>query len=202
MRFEQARGNPADHDAPLRLAYLTYRGKPHVGGQGVYTRHLTKALVDLGHHVEVLRRPALPGARRAGAAGEAAEPRHLQRPLPGPVPGVLGAEVLGRSRRGAQFSTGTFSEPLAFSLRALRELQRRQGEFDLVHDNQSLGYGLLRIEQLLPTIVTLHHPISKDRELEMAHAPSAAQAPAGRPLVLVRQDAGAASPARCRASWW
>ncbi|HZX53611.1 MAG TPA: glycosyltransferase, partial [Ilumatobacteraceae bacterium] len=40
-------------DAPLSIAYLTYRGKPHVGGQGVYTRHLTKALVDLGHTVEV-----------------------------------------------------------------------------------------------------------------------------------------------------
>ncbi|HVE18692.1 MAG TPA: glycosyltransferase, partial [Ilumatobacteraceae bacterium] len=40
-------------DAPLSIAYLTYRGKPHVGGQGVYTRHLTKALVDLGHAVEV-----------------------------------------------------------------------------------------------------------------------------------------------------
>jgi len=42
-----------DFDRPLRIAYLTYRGKPHVGGQGVYTRHLTKALVDLGHSVEV-----------------------------------------------------------------------------------------------------------------------------------------------------
>src|SRR5437868_5984166 len=41
-------------DEPLRIAFLAYRGKPHVGGQGVYTRHLTKALVDLGHHVEVL----------------------------------------------------------------------------------------------------------------------------------------------------
>ena len=40
-------------DDPLRIAYLSYRGKPHVGGQGVYTRHLTKALVDLGHTVEV-----------------------------------------------------------------------------------------------------------------------------------------------------
>ena len=39
---------------PLSIAYLTYRGKPHVGGQGVYTRHLTKALADLGHHVVVL----------------------------------------------------------------------------------------------------------------------------------------------------
>ena len=43
----------SDPSGPLRIAYLTYRGKPHVGGQGVYTRHLTKALVDLGHHVEV-----------------------------------------------------------------------------------------------------------------------------------------------------
>src|SRR6188472_4784246 len=41
-------------DEPLSIAYLTYRGKPHVGGQGVYTRHLAKALTDLGHHVEVL----------------------------------------------------------------------------------------------------------------------------------------------------
>src|SRR6186997_943119 len=53
MRFEQVGGRLTDPDTPLRLAYLTYRGKPHVGGQGVYTRHLTKALVDLGHSVEV-----------------------------------------------------------------------------------------------------------------------------------------------------
>ena len=45
---------PLRPDEALRIAYLSYRGKPHVGGQGVYTRHLTKALVDLGHHVEVL----------------------------------------------------------------------------------------------------------------------------------------------------
>ncbi|MFM1776832.1 MAG: hypothetical protein RLZZ260_399, partial [Actinomycetota bacterium] len=44
---------PFDVNGPIRIAYLTYRGKPHVGGQGVYSRHLTKALADLGHHVEV-----------------------------------------------------------------------------------------------------------------------------------------------------
>ena len=55
--------------APLRIAYLTYRGKPHVGGQGVYTRHLTKALADLGHEVPRAARqigrtpPAEPEAR-------------------------------------------------------------------------------------------------------------------------------------------
>ena len=51
---------PGHTDEPLRVAYLAYRGKPHCGGQGVYTRHLTKALADLGHHVEVLAGPPYP----------------------------------------------------------------------------------------------------------------------------------------------
>ena len=51
---------PPDPDSPLRIALLTYRGKPHVGGQGVYIRHLSKALVDLGHTVEVLGGPPYP----------------------------------------------------------------------------------------------------------------------------------------------
>jgi glycosyltransferase involved in cell wall biosynthesis len=68
--------------------------------------------------------------------------------------------------------TGQFSEPLAFSKRALRTLTPRVNDFDLVHDNQCLGWDILKIEKLIPTIVTLHHPITKDRELEMSHAPS------------------------------
>ena len=52
-RIDPPRPSVLDPDAPLKLAYLTYRGKPHVGGQGIYTRHLTKALADLGHTVEV-----------------------------------------------------------------------------------------------------------------------------------------------------
>ena len=108
-------------DAPLRIAYLTYRGKPHVGGQGVYTRHLTKALVDLGHHVEVFGGQPYPVLDERVPLHQAAEPRHLQRPLPRPLP-----RRTGSSRRSedllevAQFSTGTFAEPLAFSVRALR----------------------------------------------------------------------------------
>ena len=72
----------------------------------------------------------------------------------------------------AQFSTGVFPEPLAFSYRALRALKPRVGEFDLVHDNQCLGYGILKIEEKIPTIVTLHHPITRDRMLEMDKAPN------------------------------
>src|SRR5580698_1849301 len=38
---------------PLRIALLSYRSKPHSGGQGVYVRHLSRELAARGHHVEV-----------------------------------------------------------------------------------------------------------------------------------------------------
>src|SRR6476646_9555274 len=38
----------------LRIAWLIYRGNPHCGGQGVYTRYLAREVAELGHHVEVL----------------------------------------------------------------------------------------------------------------------------------------------------
>ena len=101
----------------------------------------------------------------------------------------------------AQFSTGTFSEPLAFSYRALRALRPRLGEFDLVHDNQCLGYGILRLEKLIPTIVTLHHPITRDRRLEMDHAPSRRKRMSvGRWYSFVKMQ-GRVRVAACRASW-
>jgi glycosyltransferase involved in cell wall biosynthesis len=91
---------------------------------------------------------------------------------PGRFPAYWEIRHLGDVVEVLQFSAGTFSEPLAFSVRAWQELKRRHTEFDLVHDNQSLGYGLLAIEKLLPTVVTLHHPITVDRRLEMEHAPT------------------------------
>jgi glycosyltransferase involved in cell wall biosynthesis len=66
-----------------------------------------------------------------------------------------------------------FPEPLSFTLRAARLLARRTGDFDIVHDNQSLGYGLLRIARSgLPTVATVHHPVAIDRQLELAAAGS------------------------------
>ena len=91
---------------------------------------------------------------------------------PGRFPAYWEIKHLGDVVEILQFSTGKFSEPLAFSVRAWQALKRRTADFDLVHDNQSLGYGLLAIEQQFPTIVTLHHPITVDRRLEMEHAPT------------------------------
>lgn len=163
---------PLDPNGPLRIAYLTYRGKPHVGGQGVYTRHLTKALVDLGHHVEVY----------AGQPYPILDPRIPLHKLPsldifndlypGRFPAYWEIKSWPDAVEVLQFLKGTFGEPRSFSIRAQRALAARIDDFDLVHDNQCLGYGIQKIEKMFPTIVTLHHPITKDRKLEMDHAPN------------------------------
>jgi glycosyltransferase involved in cell wall biosynthesis len=161
-----------DPDGPLRVAYLSYRGKPHVGGQGVYTRHLTKALVDLGHHVEVLGGQPYPVLDERVTLTKLPSLDLFNDHYPGRFPAYWELKHWEDWLEIAQFSLGTFSEPLAFSMRAWSDLRTRPRQFDLVHDNQCLGYGVLGIAKFLPTIVTLHHPISKDRELEIAHAPN------------------------------
>jgi len=159
-----------DPDAPLKIAYLTYRGKPHVGGQGVYTRHLTKALVDLGHTVEVFGGQPYPILDDRVTLTKLPSLDTFNDYFPGRFPGFWELKTREDVLEMAAFVTGVFPEPLAFSARAARELLPRAGEFDLVHDNQCLGYGIAKIEKRIPTIVTLHHPITKDRELEMSHA--------------------------------
>ena len=159
-----------DPDAPLKIAYLTYRGKPHVGGQGVYTRHLTKALADLGHTVEVFGGQPYPILDERITLTKLPSLDTFNDYFPGRFPGFWELKTREDLLEMAAFMTGVFPEPLAFSARAARELKPRAGEFDLVHDNQCLGYGILKIEEQIPTIVTLHHPITKDRELEMSHA--------------------------------
>jgi len=162
----------ATDERPLRIALLTYRGKPHVGGQGIYVRHLAKALVDLGHHVEVF----------SGQPHPHLDPRVAHHPLhsldiyndhfPMRMPGLWELKSLADFVEVTAFSVGTFPEPLAFSVRAFGALNARRHDFDLVHDNQSLGYGLLAIERIagLPLIATIHHPITVDRRLEIEHA--------------------------------
>jgi len=158
-------------DAPLRIAYLSYRGKPHVGGQGVYTRHLSKALVDLGHTVEVLGGQPYPRLDERVPLVELPSLDIYNEHFPMRMPWIGELKHFADFVEVTSFSLGTFPEPLAFSVRAWQHLRTRKGEFDLVHDNQCLGYGLLAIERDgLPVVATIHHPITVDRRLEMEHA--------------------------------
>lgn len=159
-------------DAPLSIAYLTYRGKPHVGGQGVYTRHLTKALVDLGHTVEVFGGQPYPIVDERIRLTRLPSLDIFNDHYPGRFPAIWELRDRDDWLELAVFLSGTFPEPRAFSSRVYRHLRPRVSEFDIVHDNQCLGYGITRLERIIPLIETLHHPITKDRQLEMEHAPN------------------------------
>ena len=71
-----------------RVAFLIYRGNPRCGGQGVYTRHLTRELVNLGHSVEVFSGPPWPELDEGVGFTAGARPRPLPRPGPVPDPGA------------------------------------------------------------------------------------------------------------------
>jgi len=171
----QARGSvpgpPAAADRALRIALLSYRSKPHCGGQGIYLRHLSRELAALGHHVEVFSGQPYPDL----------EPGPLLRALPSldlyrdddpfrtPRPGEYRDWI--DALEVTTMWTGAFPEPLTFSLRALRAMRGRRDDFDVVHDNQVLAYGMLGIARLgLPMVTSIHHPISVDRRIEIAAA--------------------------------
>lgn len=164
------RGAPAGlDDRPLRIALLTYKGNPFCGGQGVYVRHLGRELARLGHSVEVIGAQPYPVLDEGVPLTELPSLDLYRQPDPFRTPGrgeyrdwIDLAEV-------ATMWTGGFPEPLTFSLRAGRHLRARSGEFDVVHDNQTLGYGLLG-DLGAPLVTTIHHPITVDRRLDLAAA--------------------------------
>ena len=161
----------ANHDPEsLRIAYLSYRGKPHVGGQGVYTRHLTKALVDLGHSVEVLGGPPYPELDDRVPLTKLPSLETFNDHFPMRKPRMFELKNRWDWLENMSFNMGNFPEPMAFSWRAWDELRHRHHNFDLVHDNQTLGWGILGLQRLLPVLSTIHHPITVDRRLEIAHA--------------------------------
>jgi glycosyltransferase involved in cell wall biosynthesis len=150
---------------PLNICLLTYRGNPTCGGQGVYIKHLSKALVDGGHHVDVISGPPYPHL----------DPQVRLHKLPNLD--LYNPDHLFRPERIGDLSTplnmyeflnvctGSFPEPFTFGERAYSYLKKRRKDYDIVHDNQCLSYGIGRLAQkIMPTIVTIHHPITVDQQ--------------------------------------
>jgi glycosyltransferase involved in cell wall biosynthesis len=152
----------------VRIALLSYRSKEHCGGQGVYVRQLSRGLAELGHEVEVFSGQPYP---------EDLDPRVTLTKLPSldvfsrPDLKLPHWRELGDRYDRIEWlttATGCFAEPLAFSLRAAHLLAGRADDFDVVHDNQSLGYGMLSLRRRgVPLVATIHHPISRDRRVEL-----------------------------------
>jgi glycosyltransferase involved in cell wall biosynthesis len=156
----------------MRIALLSYRSKTHCGGQGVYVRHLSRGLVDLGHTVEVFSGQPYPeGLDPRVRLTEVPSLDLYREPDPFRIPRP--SEIHDRIDLLELLSTWTaaFPEPKTFCLRVARILADRRDDFDVVHDNQSLGDGLLAVAALgLPVVATVHHPITRDRVVDVAAA--------------------------------
>src|SRR5205807_2650988 len=159
--------------AALRIALLTYRGNPHSGGQGVYTRHLSRELVALGHHVEVFSGQPYPELDPEVALVEVPS-LDLYRPdNPFRLPRLSEFRDHIDVAEFALMCTAGFPEPLTFGWRVRRLLRTRRADFDIVHDNQCLSRGVAGLlDDGFPLVATLHHPITRDRALDLAHARS------------------------------
>ena len=163
---------PRSDEGPLRICLLSYRSNPHCGGQGVYLKNLSRALKDLGHQVEVVSGPPNPlldndipvfylpsldlynpeDLFRIPSFRELCDPINVM-------------EWVGVSTMG-------FPEPFTFGLRAYRFLRDKFHRYDIVHDNQSLSYGLWAMKKSVPTIATIHHPITVDRDIAIKASPA------------------------------
>ncbi|MGH9226207.1 MAG: glycosyltransferase family 4 protein [Acidimicrobiales bacterium] len=157
----------------LRIALLTYRGNPQSGGQGVYTHYLSRELAALGHSVTVFSGPPYPELA-PGVALVKVPSLDLYRPDdPFRTPARSEFRDAVDVLEFAIMCGAGFPEPLTFSLRARRVLGGRRDEFDVVHDNQCLGYGILGlVRDGFPLVATVHHPITVDRALDLAQAPT------------------------------
>ncbi|MDA1073415.1 MAG: glycosyltransferase family 4 protein [Proteobacteria bacterium] len=162
---------PAHNDRPLKIALLGYRSNPYSGGQGVYVKFLSRALVEAGHQVDVIsgepypdlcdevRLIKLPGLNLY------AHDNHVRALRPG--------HFRSATDLFEYFSTltGGFPEPYTFGRRLVRQLGTVLQDYDLIHDNQSLCHGLIDLQKRrLPLVCTIHHPITWDRDIALAHA--------------------------------
>ncbi len=157
----------------MRVALLSYRSKPHCGGQGIYVRHLSRELTNLGHQVEVFSGQPYPDLDPGVKLTKVPSLDLYREPDPFRVPRPREFRDLVDVEEFLTMCTAGFPEPKTFSSRVAKLLRERVGDFDVVHDNQVLGYGMLDIEKMgLPLITTLHHPISFDRRIDLEAAPT------------------------------
>ena len=158
----------------MHIGLLSYRSNPFSGGQGIYVKHLSSALLSLGHKVDVLSGPPYP---------EIHKDINLIK-----IPSLNLFELEDNLRlRSFKFKfllnsidfsewlgilSGGFPEPFTFGERVDNYLKKTTNEYDLILDNQSLSYALINIQKRTPLVSVIHHPITKDHKLELESAKS------------------------------
>jgi len=151
----------------------------YCGGQGIYVYYLSKFLAKQGHEVHLVQGPPYTWdtpwcvQHRLPNYNMFATRKFFTRFMP------AGHSPTNLFRPGHFFEFaatrfGFFPEMLAFSMRAydlLRKMWNRT-PFHVIHDNQTLAYGLLLMKAFrAPVVATIHHPLSEDREADFQQLP-------------------------------
>ncbi len=151
----------------MKICLLCYRGNPYSGGQGIYLKYVAEELVRQGHEVHVVVGPPYPDVMKGVITHVITNNEYyvkkglniISRETPFDIFHPINAYEWFNSRFGA------FPEISSFGYRAfflLRKLHSKYN-FDIIHDNQSLNYGLLFMKSLgIPVVATIHHPLSVD----------------------------------------
>ena len=154
----------------MRIGLLSYRSNPFSGGQGIYIKHLSEALKDLEHDVDVISGPPYPPLRKDINL------------IKIPSLDLFSEENRLRTFKTKYFInltdltewfgilTGGFPEPYTFGKRVKIYLEKRKDSYDILHDNQSLSYSMLKLQEDFPLVSTIHHPITKDHRLELENS--------------------------------
>jgi glycosyltransferase involved in cell wall biosynthesis len=157
----------------VRIAMLSYRSKPHCGGQGVYIRHLSRELVRLGHDVEVFSGQPYPDLDEGVRLTKVPSLDLYREPDPFRVPKLREFRDRIDVEEFLTMCTAGFPEPKTFGSRIARLMKERAGDFDIAHDNQVLAPGVMELESYgLPVVATIHHPITMDRTIDLKNAPT------------------------------
>ena len=152
----------------LNIAISSYRSAPFGGGQGIFIYELSKALQKLGHTVDIISGPPYP----------AHEPNINLIKSPGLD---LFSTFVFKERVKIFFNKknkslddlyeflsvlfGSFPEMKTFGNRVNKLL--KNNSYDIIIDNQSISYGMLKIQESIPLIEIINHPITKDYQYDM-----------------------------------
>jgi len=155
----------------LRIAFSIYRGNPLCGGQGVYTHYLTKELQRLGHSVTVFAGQPYPVLAEGINLIKLPSLDMYRDADPFRWPKLREIDGITDLTEIAIRLFGGFPEPRTFSMRLKKEMSYLLNDFDILHDNQSLGNGIRSIANgQLPVVASIHHPVSIDRYIDIDRA--------------------------------
>ncbi len=149
----------------LKIGLISYRSNPHCGGQGVYIRHLSHALSNLGHDVDVIAGPPDPQLE-PNVNLTMLDTLDLYNPdNPFRTPKLWELKDPVNFLEWLDVSFMGYPEPFTFGMRVKRYLKQTRKTYDIIHDNQCLSYGILSLARRMPVTATIHHPMTVDRRL-------------------------------------